>query len=88
MEKQYAPLSQRASDVLEVLKKQGAMTMPELYKALPSYNAGDCDIDFGVAELYKLDLIFANGKRFSGDSSWGDSSWGTCIVWQAKESST
>ena len=82
MEKQSAPLSQRASDVLEVLKKQGAMTMPELYKALPSYNAGDCDIDFGVAELYKLDLVFANGKRFSYETSSMD------IVWQAKESST
>ena len=83
MEKASAPLSTCASEVLDVLKKNGSMPTPDIYKYLPSYKVGDCEVDIALSELHTRGLIFANGKRSSGDSSWG-----TCIVWQAKESST
>jgi len=83
MEKASAPLSTCASEVLDVLKNEGAMTTPELYRELPIYKVGDCEVDVALSELHTRGLIFANGNRSSGGSSWG-----TCIVWQAKESST
>lgn len=70
-------MEQCKRDVLAVLHR-GIRTIRALYRDLPQYKVGDCEIDRAVAELAKEKKIFNAGYKSEG-------AWGLCVEWSMNE---
>lgn len=68
-------------NVLEVLRNDGPMTIAELYRKLPNYRVGNCEIDAAMRKLHEDGLVYSNGKR-------DIQGWGRILLWHIDSQAT